>query len=406
MVSRKRNKMRIHDETSNTISFILLVCLVAVHSQEKITSNMGNKTSSPGPLTTNIIALKSYQQGIPDVSKEMEDVKESKNVVGVTYLTFASICFTVSSLAHGLIYSYLNTVGLAKEDVLLYLYKNLVIIWVLLDCMVISRAIMIYLNTDIEAQMNPSGAMILAFVSQTLTIAVLSQMILIAIIKLYRTKHLMLDPPMPWGMDDQKGTMILQTISSITSLGLTSVAFLLEQYPFWYFFFIGIDASRKQLKDHGPLLVDFNFSSGTNIILTFTYIACWLLRKYHQTEKNETSDNSIPLEMDDFSGMAFVLCLIVSLIRFLQSKFDIVSIEMIKASDEIRIQIVQIVSSLLFAVPPVWILLRSSKIRCSAIKKIKTIPETMFFLHIYLTPLLITFLMYPGLCLLYNFLEM
>ena len=71
MVSRKRNRMRIHDEKTNTISFILLVCLVAVHSQEEITSTMANKTSSPGPVTTNIIALKRYRQGIPVVSKEI-----------------------------------------------------------------------------------------------------------------------------------------------------------------------------------------------------------------------------------------------------------------------------------------------------------------------------------------------
>ena len=45
------------------------------------------------------------------------------------------------------------------------------------------QPIMTYLNTDKEAQMNPSGAMTLAYVSQTLSIAVLLQMIIISIIK-------------------------------------------------------------------------------------------------------------------------------------------------------------------------------------------------------------------------------
>ena len=315
-------------------------------------------------------------------------------------MILVSICLTISSLALGLIYSYLNTVGLAKESILLYLYQNFVVIWGLIHCVWISRTMMTYFNTDIEAQMNPSGAMTLAFVSQTLTIAVLSQMILIAIIKIYRTKHLMLDPPMPWGMDDQKGTMILQTICSITSLGLTSVGFILEQYPYWYFYFLGIGASRKQLNGNEPFLDDFNFSTTVNTILTFTYVACWILRKYHQTGKNETSDNSIPLEMDDFSGVASTVLLFFSLIRIVQSH------EKVRTSDENRLQIVQIMFLIVLSFPPVWILIRSGKIRCSAVKTMKTLQETIFFLNIYLTPLLITLLMYPCLCLMYNFLDM
>ena len=405
MVSRKRNRIRISAERSNAISFILLVCLVAVHSQEDRTSSPTNMTSSSRPVTTNTIASKSYHQGIPDISKALESVKRSENVVGITYLTFVSICITISSLALGLIYSYLNSVGLAKESVLLYLYKNLVILWFLFQCVVISRAIMTFFNTDIEAQMNPSGAMTLAFVSQTLTIAVLLQMIMIVIIKIYRTKHLMLDPPMPWEMDDQKGTMMLQMMSTITSLGLTSVGFLLEQYAFWYYYFLGVDASRKQLKGNEPIFAHLNFSTTVNTVLAYIYVACWILRKYHQTEKNETSDNSIPLEMDNFSGVAIIVILLISLVRLLFAKFD-VTIRMLMTTDEIRIQIVQIILVLVFSVPPVWILLRSGKIRCSAIKKMKTLQETIFFLHIYLTPLLITLLMYPCLCLIYNFLEM
>ena len=406
MVSRNHNRIRIRAETSNAISFILLVCLVAVHSQEGTISGPTNITSSPPPVTTNAIASKGYQKSLPDISKVTESVKRPENVVGITYMTLVSICLTISSLALGLIYSYLNTVGLAKESILLYLYQNFVVIWGLFHCVWISRTIMTYFNKDIEAQMNPSGAMTLAFVSQTLTIAVLLQMIIIAIIKAYRTKHLMLDPPMPWGMDDQKGTMILQTICSITSLGLTSVGFILKQYPYWFFYFLGIDASRKQLNGNKPFLDDLNFSTTVNSILTYTYIACWILGKYHQTEKNETSDNSIPMEMDDFSGVASIVLVFISSIRFLLSKFDIVSMEMIRTSDEIRLQVVQIIFLLVFSVPPVWILIRSGKIRCSAVKTMKTLHETIFFLNIYLTPLLITLLMYPCLCLLYNVLDM
>ena len=400
MVSRNHNRIRIRAKTSNAISFILLVCLVAVHSQEGTISGPTNITSSPPPVTTNAIASKGYQKSLPDISKVTESVKRPENVVGITYMTLVSICLTISSLALGLIYSYLNTVGLAKESILLYLYQNFVVIWGLFHCVWISRTMMTYFNTDIEAQMNPSGAMTLAFVSQTLTIAVLLQMIIIAVIKIYRTKHLMLDPPMPWGMDDQKGTMILQTICSITSLGLTSVGFILKQYPYWYFYFLGIDASRKQLNGNKPFLDDLNFSTTVNTVLAYIYIACWILGKYHQTEKNETSDNSIPMEMDDFSGVASTVLLFFSLIRIVQIH------EKVRKSDEIRLQVVQIIFLLVFSVPPVWILIRSGKIRCSAVKTMKTLHETIFFLNIYLTPLLITLLMYPCLCLMYNVLDM
>ena len=241
----------------------------------------------------------------------------------------------------------------------------------------------------------------LAFLTQIFIISLFLTTNIIAIIKLYKSKKLMLDPPMPWGEDDEWGIKILRALVVVVSVVVTSIGFLLGQYSRWFYFYIGLEASQN-LTDQ-PFRFHFTIFSAINILMVFSCIALTLLRKYHQSEENDFSEDSIPHEMDYVFGIMSVFWVVFFIFRFLYG-FNIITTEMISYRN--RVFLFQIFISLMLFIPPTWILLRSSKIRSSAITTIKDTLDDISFLRIYITPLVTTTLMYPSLYFVYIMLDM
>ena len=213
----------------------------------------------------------------------------------------------------------------------------------------------------------------------------------------------MLDPPMPWGDDDERGIKILRAVVVVLSIVVTSIGFLLGQYSRWFYFYIGLDAAQK-LTDQ-PFHFHLTIFSAINILMVFSCIALTLLRRYHQSEENELNENSIPHEMDYVFGMMSVFWVVFFTFRFFQYlDFNIITTEMI--SHRNRLFLFQIFISLLLFTPPVWILLRSSKIRSSTKTTIKDTLEGISFLRIYITPFVISILMYLTLYFVYMMFDM
>ena len=270
--------------------------------------------------------------------------------------------------------------------------KDLVVVWLFGTCVWNSRAIVCYFNTDPDVEMDTTAAKILSFLSEIFTISLFLTTNIIASIKLYKTKNLLLDPPMPWGDDDEWGIKILRTAVIVLSVVVTSTGFLLGQYSRWFYLYIGLEASQK-LTDH-PFYFHFTIFSAINILMVFSCIALTLLRRYHQCEENELSENSMPHEMDYVFGMMSVFWVVFFTFRFL---FDFNIITTVMISYRNRLFLFQIFISILLFTPPVWVLLRSSKVRSFAITAIKCTLDEISFLHIYTTPLVITTLMYLSL---------
>ena len=211
----------------------------------------------------------------------------------------------------------------------------------------------------------------------------------------------MLDPPMPWGDDDERGIKILRTLVIVLSVVVTSTGFLLGQYSRWFYFYIGLEVSPK-LTDQ-PFQFHFTIFSAINILMVFSCISLALLRKYHQSEENGLNEDSVPHEMDDVFGMMSVFLVVFLTFRFL-FVFNIITTEMISYRNWLFL--FQIFISLLFFVPPIWILLHSSKIRSSAIKTMKNTLDDISLLRIYVTPLVTSTLMYLILYFVYMMLGM
>ena len=181
---------------------------------------------------------------------------------------------------------------------------------------------------------------------------------------------------------------------------LTSIGFLLGQYTRWFYFYIGLEASQK-LADH-PFDFHFTIFSAINILMVFSCIALTLLRRYQKSEENELTEDSIPHEMDYVFGMMTVFWVLFFAFRFL-FHFDTITTEMISYRN--RLFLFQIFISILLLTPPIWLLLRSSKLRSSTMKTVKNAIDDIFFLRIYTTPLATTILMYFSLYFVYMMLD-
>ena len=390
-------------KTFNHVSFILLFVLAAIHCQQENTSRSQDNISKKILSHPQVLINESNYIVLPRSLNSTKVTKQSWKLVTGPYLTFTGICFVVTAVVLGLILSYLNSVALAKECVLSYLYKDLVVVWFFGTCVWNTRAIVSYLNTDPDVEMSVIAAKCMAFMSEIFIISLFLTINIIASIKLYKTKKLMLDPAMPWGDDDERGIKILRTIVIVLSIVATSSGFLLGQYSRWFYFYIGLEASQK-LTYH-PFYFHFTIFSAINILMVCSCIALTLLRRYHQSEENELTEDSIPHEMDYVFGMMSVFLVLFFAFRlFQQFNFNIITTEMISYQN--RLFLFQIFISLLLFTPPIWCLLRSSKIKSSAIKNIKNTLDDISLLSIFTTPLVTTTLMYLSLYFVYMMLDM
>jgi hypothetical protein len=69
------------------------------------------------------------------------------------------------------------------------------------------------------------------------------------------------------------------------------------------------------------------------------------------------------------------------------------------------LKIIYVVVSLLYLIAPAFVLYRVHPVRSHAVKFLRNKWEDVFFLKIYVTPVLITVIMYPSLFILYQLLD-
>ena len=82
-----------------------------------------------------------------DLSANTTSVPDSMYpLVAGSYLFFAILTFLISSTLIILLFSYLNNVSLVKECVLVYLYKDVVIMFMLSNCIRLITVIVWYSN--------------------------------------------------------------------------------------------------------------------------------------------------------------------------------------------------------------------------------------------------------------------
>ena len=235
---RKSNSRAITKFTN----WIFLVSLFVAHGP---TNHIGQCTPIRNEFNFSS-TLKNESQRLVHIKPSLAEVHLSKleyitdpeyQLVTGTYAVFEVISFIISTTILLIILTYLNNgVSIAKECILLYLYRDVVIAWMSLSFLWFIRMILCYF-TSRGLGIGEIQAKVISFLTVVLLLYLSVIMNVISIIKFYAAKKVMLDPPMPWGDNESLGFKIIRFGCIASGILLALTTHLLGYYPKLYYFF-------------------------------------------------------------------------------------------------------------------------------------------------------------------------
>ena len=194
---------------------------------------------------------------------------------------FDVIITTIYSLAvntlFGFIFAYLSNVSLAKQCVLLYLYKDFVLVLIAYFCWVEVAFIYVYTYGDVQIDWIPAA--IITFGVRCGVSVLLSLAAVISFIKFRMKKETILDPAMPWGEDDEKGIKWIRMFCWGPSFGFLSTMYTCNIYPTLFYIMIGHDSMHSGSYTYVTMDV---FLIATNVVLM-------VIGKYHKATNEQRS---------------------------------------------------------------------------------------------------------------------
>ena len=299
-------------------------------------------------------------------------------------LMIGTISMLISNIFSFLILNYLGNLSLAKDCLLLYLYKDLMKLAICMNCL---SQISVALGYTIGGKFVTSAivAKILSFMGCHILLLLLIFMNIIGALKLYQRRTNILDPPMPWGDDDTKGIKWIRGIATLVTLILNSTMFGFGIYPTTYYWFSG-----QEIPSFSKEAMAFLIYPIILIVLIFISIITALLGKFYERPIPYPVDSDIPRQIDYFHiTFCFMLFLMVILgeSTFLSSS---------KAWNLWKINLVIIQVAI-----PVLTVLKENQLRHYVYNFFNSKLEELFFYQIYLTPTLVCLLMNITLYLIY-----
>ena len=191
---------------------------------------------------------------------------------GFNILISASLTLVVNTLLC-LIFAYLHSVTLAKECLLLRLYKEFIIVLVLCSCLGNGLSIGIY---TYGYPMNWIPATIITGCLRIGAIILLLLANVVHLLKYRMNKEKMLDPPMPWGEDEERGLLLIRVFCWGFAIGFVTTMHLCGIHTAYYHLAIGQSVNQSQ-----P-----SINSGLNIFLLAT-CALFVAGEYYHQKNND-----------------------------------------------------------------------------------------------------------------------
>jgi hypothetical protein len=252
--------------------------------------------------------------------------------------------------------------------------------------------IVLYSNTT-GLGMVPFNAKAISFIQAFFVILILLLINIINSLKCYIIKSKVIDPPMPWGDDDLLGTNIIPLAYSIFTTVFISVMYALGLHPEMYYALMEHHRTELYWSQTNHIL------PGLVVILGITGIITGIVAKVYDAANKQLLEASIAHQINYSLGIfpPILLVLITSLL-YLLNFYEVLTLINF-------LQTIHIVVSLLYIIVPALVLYRVPQGHSHAAKFFKNKREDAFLLNIYLTPVLITVLMYPSLFFLYQLLD-
>ena len=368
-ISCKRSKMA----TCISAFFIIMMSVsssptvLTIRNSSILSFYLRNNTNTNSTLLLNMAIVDSTTAPENDMLNQ---------VLTGPYIILLTFSFITSTTLLGLVLAYLNNVSLAKECVLLYLYKDVLMIWISMNCLWEIRLFLWYVTVN-DLNISILSAKVISFLIWCFSLALLLLINVISILKFYMMKAVMLDPPMPWGDDESLGVRKIRAACFVPSIGFTSTMYFFGLYPKLYYVFIGNGISYLALPR--PTFI----FPGLLVFLLITCIITSLGAKFYGSSNKQFIDIIIPREMNNFLWMM----LVVLAIMLLAGGFDIFETRN-------RWNIFVVLISIIPLITPAFVIIKNDSLKSYVVKLIKNGLEDAFLLNIYLTPaslMLVTF---------------
>ena len=304
------------------------------------------------------------------------------------FVIFAILSLMTSTALLVLVLSYLNNVSMDKQCLLLYLFKDVVMIWILMNCVNAIRNFLFYFTGD-ELGIDEFPAKIISYCFSSLCLLLLVAINIIRALKLYMMKTKMLDPPMPWGDDDGSGIKLIRFVSIVVIIGLNTTLYGLGlDHKTFY------NSLRGHLQSSNALPEDDLVHPLLYLLLVLSFALISLTTKFYEYTNNQNTEYNIPFQMNYFLWIVLVVIGFSSCV----SVFEIFEVTT-------RMKLFQIMNLMTLVITPAVVILSTSQLKSCAFRVIKNIPDEMFLLNIYMMPTFLTLLIYGTLYLVYQLLS-
>jgi hypothetical protein len=201
-------------------------------------------------------------------------------------------------------------------------------------------------------------------------------------VKCYISKSKVLDPPMPWGDDDLFGIRVIRCSCTVFITGFVTVMYALGMYPKLYYHLVEKNVSSTNSPEGGYIfigLVLFFFVVGTVI---------GIITKVYEATNGHLLEAIVPRQINYFLWIIPT----ITIVMLTSHMFEL----------ENRLQMFALMSSTLCTIAPAVVIHSADQVKHHSAKILRNKIEEAFLLSIYVTPAIITVILYGALCIIYT----
>lgn len=282
-----------------------------------------------------------------------------------------------------LIFAYLHSVNLAKECLLLRLYKEFILVLVSCSGLINVLSIGMY---KYGYPMHWIPATIITVCLRIGTINLLLLANIVQFLKYRMNKEKMLDPPMPWGDDEHRGIIRIRVFCWGLSTGFVITMYVVGLHTATYHLLIGKDYDQSI-----PII-----HSGLNICLLSTCFFFIIGENYFRKKNDAQAFDPVVSRRLKYLILGFVLTSLIT---------AICNISVHAMSNSPRLWIKKRVFNILLIVEIVmamYTILNADQLKSYIFKLMTDIYERAFFLNIYLVPSFLFILIHGCLYIVYQ----
>ena len=240
---------------------------------------------------------------------DSEERKENRNQILLTL--FSVICIIMTSLILLSILGYLNNVPVAKQCLLLYLYKDVVKLTFLIQWDSFIYLILYYTKEN-DMKIEPTTAKILIYFGLMLMYQNMITLIVIGAIKFAMKRDILLDPLMPWddGSNNDANSIMMIRLAIIPFTLWLAIMIIYDNHPKLYYVAYGdARASSNGAKFH---IVNRTIWGVLITILVLTSV----INLYQSHFKNSTGSGTSTRKLPNMSFLIGIKMIILFICFF------------------------------------------------------------------------------------------